>query len=102
MKVEVRSKEVVSERIEPRPGGKQFQPFTKHTQQAYAHTVGTNGQPEAYPRQFRLSLEKPDLALEPGMYHLADGSFYVDRNGNLALGRLVLDASAPSALRKAS
>ena len=90
MRIEVKSKEVKTERIEPRPGGKQFRPFDKFTQTAYAHLVQPNGEPEAYPRQFRLSLDKPEVAVEPGVYQVGDGSFYVDRNGNLVVGRLEL------------
>lgn len=102
MKIEVRDREVQEEEIKPsdRPGAKQFKPFTKRTQVAYAHTVGSNGQPDAYPTKFRIGLNKDQAGYEPGVYQLGDGSFYVDRNGNLVVGRLVLEGAA--AVRRAA
>lgn len=92
LKIEVKSSEVKEEEIRPsdRPGAKQFKPFLKRTQPAYVQLYGESGALEEYPRMFRIPLDKTQPAYPPGVYSLDPGSHYVDRNGNLAVGRVRL------------
>lgn len=92
LKIEIKEARVYSEEIKPstRPGAKQFQPFTKHTQPAYAHTFDQSGNPHAYPESFRISLDKDQAPYPVGFYDLHPRCIYVDRNGNLTIGKLHL------------
>lgn len=49
---------------------------------------------KAYPQQIRISLEQGKEAYAPGRYALAPESLYVDRFGQLKLGRPRLVPSA--------
>ncbi|MEX2151284.1 MAG: single-stranded DNA-binding protein [Steroidobacteraceae bacterium] len=49
---------------------------------------------EAYPQKIRISLEQGKQAYAIGRYQVSEKSLYVDRFGQLKLGRLRLDQAA--------
>ncbi len=58
-------------------------------QTVYFHTFDKAGHPLPFPEKSEIILEKGSdglpMAYKPGEYQLAPGSFYVDRNGSLAV-----------------
>lgn len=104
MKIEIKSTEVKEETIRPsgKPGAKVFTPFVKRTQRAYVQLSAPNGDLEPYPTPFNVGLEQGQGAFPAGVYLVAPESFYVDRNGNLTLGRLRLKAVSASSVRSAA
>lgn len=103
LKIEVKEAKVHSEEIKPstKPGAKQFQPFMKFTQPAYVHTYDQAGNLQPYPQSFRIGMEKDQPAYPVGFYELHPRCIYVDRNGNLAVGRLHLVPVKASTVRAA-
>ncbi len=58
-------------------------------QQAYAHTVNSDGSPKRYPTEITLFVKKDQqgnpVPYSKGEYDLADSSFEVDQYGNLSI-----------------
>lgn len=94
IRIEIKSTQTGEQDIKPKPGGKQFTPFTKISQSAYVHgLVDQNGAPHAFPLFISMMLGTKDShapAYPVGFYELDSESFFVDRFDNLALGRLSL------------
>lgn len=104
--IEIKSAGVHEEEIRPsnKPGAKVFTPFMKRSQAGYVVLTGKDGQPDPYPVKIGVVLDEKQPAFAPGVYTLLSESFYVDRNGNLTLGRLRLKAydSKQAALKSAA
>ena len=96
MKIEIKSTNTGEFKINPKEGGKQFEPFTKVSQTAYVHgMVDANGALEPFPVRISLDLGTKEKGFKPayavGFYSVGAGSFFVDRFDNLSLGRLALE-----------
>ncbi len=57
--------------------------YSIHEQEAWGFFVDAKGQPHPYPQKTRLTLEDGQPPYAPGVYVLADNSFYVDRFGQV-------------------
>lgn len=76
-------------------------PYSIRDQEAYAHTVGRDGQPRPYPERISLQLEDDQPPFEPGLYTLAPSSLYVGDYGRLMLGRPQLARVQPAVAKAA-
>ncbi len=92
IKIEIRSSDVLSQRISPskRPGSKQFDPFDKFYQIGYAYLVAADGIAEPHPTKVEIPAEKDKPGLHPGNYTLCPESIYVDRYDQMSLGKVKL------------
>lgn len=90
MRVRVKSAQVQERRIKRKSDGREF----LFREQPGLVSVGEET------RIISVSLESDQAPYPVGEYELLDGSFYVDRNGRLQLGRLALKPVAAS-LRQA-
>lgn len=92
LRVEIKRADVQTEVIRPsnKPGAKQFAEFEKRYQIGYVLLLDQNGSPGDYPTQVNIGLQKDQAPYPPGMYTLGPESFYVDRNKNFAIGKLIL------------
>lgn len=92
MKIEIKSAD-----IQNKSGtSKQGKPYSINEQTAYVHLEG-----KAYPVEMRFALQDGAGAYAPGFYVPTDASFFVDRFGQLSLGRLTLSPVAASASKAA-
>lgn len=98
IRIEVKSTEVRSISGTSKTG----KPYNIRDQEAYAYTVGRDGQPRPYPERISLQLEDDQAPLEPGIYTLAPASLYVGDYGRLMLGRPQLVKAQPVAAAKAA
>lgn len=92
MKINVSSTEVKVRNVSRKRDGKAF---------TFREQSGTVDLPNGERRVIALSLEEGQAGYAPGVYTLLDASFFVDRNGRLALGRLHL-APLVEAARKSA
>lgn len=91
MKVRIKSAQVAERRISRKSDGREF---VFREQQAVV-AVGEEV------RVIAVSLDADQAPYPPGEYELLDGSFYVDRNSRLQVGRLALKPLSAAALRQA-
>jgi hypothetical protein len=83
IKIEVKSGEVMSKTT------KTGRPY--RVQQAWAHLVGKDGHPLAYPVEMEMSYwDAADQPYPPGIYTLDPSSVYVGEFRRLSLGNLKL------------
>lgn len=87
IKIEIKDSKVTS-----RSGNKNGRDWSMRTQEAWAHTVSRNGQPNAYPEKISITLEENQNAYEVGNYQLMPASLWVGDYGSLRLGNPVLQA----------
>lgn len=87
MRVRVKSAQVTERRINRKSDGKSF----LFREQQGVVQVGEET------RVISVGLADEQSPYAPGEYELTDGSFYVDRNGRLQLGRLSLKPVMASA-----
>ena len=85
MKIEVQSTEVVTQAGLITKGPRQGQPYSIRKQTVW---VFLNGSP--YPVRAVINLDDNAQPYAVGNYELGEQSFYVDKFGSLALGRLQL------------
>lgn len=97
IKIEVTSAEV---RTKSGTSARTGKPYNIREQDAYAYTVGRDGQPQKYPQKIVINLGDDQAPYPLGMYQPAAESFYVDRFGGLSLG-LVLKPLPVSAAKAA-
>lgn len=83
IRIEVKSTEVRTISGTSKTGN----PYCIRDQEAYAYTVGRDGQPRPYPERVSLQLEDNQAPIEPGNYTLSPASLYVGDYGRLMLGR---------------
>lgn len=91
MRVLVKSAQVTERRIKRKSDGREF---VFREQQGIVR-VGEET------RVIGVNLESDQAAYPVGEYELMDGSFYVDRNGRLQLGRLALKSVVAAVQRQA-
>ena len=83
IKVEVRSEELDVKTGVSQKNGK---PYNIREQSAWGFFVDQQGNPHPYPQKVRLTLEDTQQnPYPPGMYELADASFYPDRYGQIRI-----------------
>lgn len=86
IKISVKSTEVRNRRGKAKVSGKDFD---LNFQTVWVHTYDRSGKPSPYPEKTEIILEKNEqgaaLFYPEGDYTLAPESFYVSRNGDLAL-----------------
>lgn len=82
MRIEIQSTELFVKSGNAKATGK---PYSIRKQDAWAHI---DGQP--YPVRIGFNLEEGSAPYQPGFYMLNEQSFYVDKFGNLSIGRLLL------------
>jgi hypothetical protein len=75
-------------------------PYEIREQQAWAFLHDIDGKPSDYPIGIRISLQKDQNPYEPGIYILLPASLYVDKFGQLALGRIALRPQIASAAQQ--
>jgi hypothetical protein len=83
LKVEVKEAKVFSRDVTRKRDGKVFH---FRVQAGYAHIPG-----KPYPVEFEIGLGTEQEPYAPGFYTVGSESLYVDRYGQLNLGRLVLE-----------
>lgn len=71
-------------------------PYHMRIQTAYAHTVDKDGVHADFPEKFELVLEENQTPYERGEYTLAAPSFYVSREGRLALSPRLVALKKPT------
>ena len=82
MHIEIQSTELFVKSGNAKSTGK---PYSIRKQDAWAHIEG-----QPYPVRIGFNLEENAAPFQPGMYVLDERSFYVDKFGNLSIGRLIL------------
>jgi hypothetical protein len=75
-------------------------PYNMVFQTVWVHTLDRNGVKNPYPEKTEIILERAEdgaaVYYRPGEYQLAPSSFYIDRQGNLAVApRLVAIKAEP-------
>lgn len=85
MKIEVQSDEVITQSGLITKGPRQGQPYSIRKQTVWVYIAGS-----PYPVRAVINLEDNAQPYAVGNYSLGEQSFYVDKFGSLALGRLHL------------
>lgn len=85
MKIEIQSAEVITQSGLISKGPRQGQPYSIRKQTVWVYLAGS-----PYPVRAVINLEDNAPPYQPGNYELGEQSFYVDKFGGLALGRLQL------------
>ncbi len=85
MKIEIQSAEVITQSGLISKGPRQGQPYSIRKQTVWVYLAGS-----PYPVRAVINLEDNAAPYQPGDYVLGEQSFYVDKFGGLALGRLQL------------
>jgi hypothetical protein len=91
IQVEIKSKEVLTKRGIATKTGK---PFEIHEQIGYVELD------KPYPQEMRVPVERPDTPYAPGTYLVDASCLYVNRYGQLQLGRLKLSQIFPGGRTK--
>lgn len=96
--------EVVSTEVKIKSGiaAKTGKPYTIREQEAYAVTVGRDGQANKYPQLIRINLGDNQPPYLPGNYVVAPESFFVDRFNGLSLGLILRPIAAAAAPARAA
>lgn len=99
LKIEVKGTEVETRNgVSARTG----KPYSIRSQNAYAHTMESNGNPRPFPDRISLNLDDDQHPYAAGMYLLDDRSIYVGDFGRLTLGRPVLVSVTPKSVQQAA
>lgn len=83
MRIEIQSTDLFTKSGNAKTTGK---PYSIRKQDAWAHIEG-----QPYPVRISFNLEDNAAPYQIGMYVLDERSFYVDKFGNLSIGRLLLN-----------
>lgn len=106
LRIEIKSASVGEQFISPNASlGKTFTAFTKLAQTGFIQgLVDQNGAPEPYPVRISIDLGTKERgfrpAYAPGVYEVADASFFVGKYDDLQLGPLRLVPLAAADVRK--
>lgn len=82
--------EITSRSVDERSGTKNGKDWKIRTQIGYARIPDRDGNEQPYPESIKIDLAKDQPPYEPGLYVVADNSYYVGDFQKLTLGRLVL------------
>lgn len=88
--------EITSAVVNERSGNKNGKDWNIRTQTGYAFIPDQNGCPQPYPQSITIDLKKDQPAYQPGLYQVADSSFFVGDYGKLSIGRLMFSPVAAS------
>lgn len=80
MKIEVKNSDV---RVKSGVSAKTGKSYSMREQDAYLHTYGRDGKPNAYPERIVLTLEDNQDPYAPGTYSLCPTSIYVGSYGSV-------------------
>lgn len=94
MRIEVKNAVAVPRNITIKATG-EIRQFVE--QEAYAYTSDKFGNPHAYPTRITIDAQPNGQPYPVGFYTIADPSYYVDKYGKLALGRMSLVPMAAAA-----
>lgn len=88
LKVEVTSVAVVERRIASKQDSKVIYIFRE--QAGYVSLVDSMGVVDKHPQKFKIGLEEKQEPFPVGFYSISPESLFINKHGNLSIGRLSL------------